>query len=559
MPPSIVRLTPRPIVTIGLVVLACALYLWQGLQGESLTTIPVSALESMGGNLALLSLTGDGWRLLTNIFLHANLLHLVMNMYMLALVGPLAERWYGRVGMLCVYLLGGLWASYASAVWNASHLYDSNTLGSLMGFGPTLRLVVSVGASGALMALCGALLVAWLFAPRTDDASSALPKSTSTLVQVVAINLALGFFIQGIDQAAHVGGVVAGGIIGAAIGTLTAPIRGLRWSASAIVGAGLLGLLVHFSSWQDLTELRQERDEEIAAEKQELAERQAAKLQASYRKTGEQARQKANTQEAKELLVSLPPPVSEQEALGRVFRYPTRQPPDYERMRISDDEKTAEIFNRYERFPDHVFRIDLATGGAKRVEIKNGSWSQTTEESGSVLARNPKDGSVLTQMNPFNWNLVGSSYDERGMDSSYDKVLTLMNSSNDKVLKYWETCDTSNTGETYSINAAVFDPQGKALIASLGPIKEVRVTQLETGVDVALLPTVGYPRQVKFSRDGKQLYVLSDVPIRPDIDMGPVLERVLQVLDIGKRLPDERRKSANIVAPVICVWSDSIP
>ncbi|MDR2189473.1 MAG: rhomboid family intramembrane serine protease [Azonexus sp.] len=526
----------RPYMTYGLIALCCFFYLVTGASGASLLEISPETLERLGGNIGLLSLTGDSWRLLTAIFLHGGLLHLAMNMYMLALIGPPAERWYGRTGMLCLYLVGGLWASYASAVWNATHMHQ-NTLGAMMGMTPALKLVVSVGASGALMALCGALLAAWGLREAPEKTPD-LPQMTKALLQVVAINLIMGFVIKEVDQAAHIGGVVAGLALGAAAGVLHTRRHKLRLALSMIAGVGMLGVVLSYVHWHGLRELRQMLDEEATEQAREAAEQQTERLLTAYRENGEMAKQKAATREAKALLASLPPPVSEDEAQGRIFRGEWHDARSW--LSISDDETTAEVIDPMNK---QITHFDLATGAAHVLKNTTREREQDNGD-GRVLARNQDDGLTLKQF--------------------YADRLELVKSPGNEVMKYWEICDVPYMGQQYYIDAAFWDRQSRTtLIASLGAIERVRVTQLETGVDVAVLPTVGYPREAKFSKDGKRLYVRTYSPWRENSPASKNDDSEasvqLEVLDISKRLAAGEEGEHNIAAPLICVWSDSLP
>jgi rhomboid protease GluP len=215
---------------------------------------PSSAvLIAWGGNLPLYSLSGDTWRLLTAPFLHGGLTHLAFNMVALAFTGARTEDEFGSLRTLAIYLAGGLLASGASALvaewrsgpghWNA-------------------LLTVSVGASGAVMALFGALLVALFVTPPRfvllpPDKRPGIDRS---LIQVVAINLALGFMIPHVDQAAHVGGLLAGAAVGllmAAVPTATAAGAALlRYAAAAALTAVCIVALLHFAPHAQLLTLR---------------------------------------------------------------------------------------------------------------------------------------------------------------------------------------------------------------------------------------------------------------------------------------------------------------
>ncbi|WP_316877428.1 rhomboid family intramembrane serine protease, partial [Ralstonia edaphi] len=272
------RATPKFSVTTLLIGITAFVFLLSIVFGEGFVTFSPSALYRLGGNLAALSLTGDTWRLLTNVFLHAGIVHLLLNMYMLFLVGRLAERWFGQAGTLAIYLLGGLWASYASACWLGWQLVSQ----------ADASMTVSVGASGAIMALCGSLIVmAWLH----DDTPPLLAKEGATLsgtgkvlMQTVAINIVMGFAINGVDQAAHLGGLLAGAIFGLAVGAATDVAR-MGWSPhrrivlTAVTAVGVLYGCLSLATWPALREWRiswnQEAAEQDAVEQRAEEERRA--------------------------------------------------------------------------------------------------------------------------------------------------------------------------------------------------------------------------------------------------------------------------------------------
>ncbi|CAM3727543.1 membrane associated rhomboid family serine protease [Kerstersia gyiorum] len=246
--------------TAVLIAINVVLYLLVALSGGEFIDFDSRHLQDWGGNLSVLTLTGDYWRLLSNMFLHGGLMHLVANMYMLMIVGPLTEQRLGRPGMLVIYLIGGLWASFSSAAWNAYHLFET-----VPGFGgmqtvTVVNLIVSVGASGAIMALCGGLLASALASKiHTPEANSRLFKS---LFQVVAINIVLGLLIPGIDQLAHIGGLLAGFALGLAIGSLRPEATQSRYIARSLLSAAivliLLALALENGGWEEAHAVRAE-------------------------------------------------------------------------------------------------------------------------------------------------------------------------------------------------------------------------------------------------------------------------------------------------------------
>lgn len=242
--------TPRPpIGTTLLVALNVGVWLLQVAKGVPPLHPSSAALIAWGGNLPLYSLTGDTWRLLTAMFLHGGALHLALNMLALAFTATRTADEFGTARMLVIYVVGGVLASCASVVWGEWHATPTNAL-------PLLA--VSVGASGAVMAQFGALLVALLITPPRFVAlpPDKRPGMDNGLVKIVAINLVLGFVVPHVDQAAHVGGLLAGMAIGALMAIVPtatgARAAFARYGATALLGVACVGALLHFQPREQL-------------------------------------------------------------------------------------------------------------------------------------------------------------------------------------------------------------------------------------------------------------------------------------------------------------------
>ncbi|WP_244105261.1 rhomboid family intramembrane serine protease [Burkholderia ambifaria] len=172
-------------------------------------------LLDWGANFAPYTLTGQPWRLLTSAFLHGSWVHLALNMYMLVVLGTVLERAGGTLRFGVAYLLSALGGSLLSALWHGYHEVGSTTFAFGVALASSgIRPVVSVGASGALMGLAGAAAAFALQRPRDSAGDAPVAINLGALGQVIAINLGSGFLISGIDQAAHLGGVVVGFIAG---------------------------------------------------------------------------------------------------------------------------------------------------------------------------------------------------------------------------------------------------------------------------------------------------------------------------------------------------------
>jgi membrane associated rhomboid family serine protease len=137
---------------------------------------------------------GEWWRLLSSMFLHAGLIHLALNSYVLWIFGNEIERQIGRLETLAVFLVTGVFAGATS-----------------FAFAQGFR--VAVGASGAIFGLVGAF-IAYNYLRRHHVMAQARLRSA---LGMLVINLIIGFSIPLIDWRAHVGGVVAGLVAGFAV------------------------------------------------------------------------------------------------------------------------------------------------------------------------------------------------------------------------------------------------------------------------------------------------------------------------------------------------------
>ncbi len=163
---------------------------------------------------------GDWWRVLTAAFLHANLTHILFNMYALYIFGPRLETQVGSVPFALLY------AASAAGGGAASYL-----------LGPADQ--VAVGASGAIFGLFGA----WIYVAyrlRTTPAGRAMFNQLGVLL---LINLALPLFIPSIDWRAHVGGLIAGALVAALWGAFAVGRENVVVRRSVIAGSLFVALI----------------------------------------------------------------------------------------------------------------------------------------------------------------------------------------------------------------------------------------------------------------------------------------------------------------------------
>ena len=144
-----------------------------------------------GSNYSPLTLSGDWWRLFTCIFIHFGIIHLAMNSYALYMAGVFLEPMLGKTKYIIAYLATGIFASLASLWWHSEGIN-------------------SAGASGAIFGLYGVFL-ALLF-------TNLIPKQMrSSLLQSIGVFVVFNLIYgtkSGIDNAAHIGGLLSGLIIG---------------------------------------------------------------------------------------------------------------------------------------------------------------------------------------------------------------------------------------------------------------------------------------------------------------------------------------------------------
>ena len=153
------------------------------------------------------------WRLVTPVFIHGNLLHLLMNMYGLWLIGPWVEKLYGSAKFVVFWVatgIAGVAASYLTVI-PGSH---PGTIGSFL---IKSHDDPSVGASGALFGMIGVLFVFGLRYRR--ELPEGFKRAFGTgMLPIILLNLGIGFMARGIiDNAAHIGGLLSGAAFAALV------------------------------------------------------------------------------------------------------------------------------------------------------------------------------------------------------------------------------------------------------------------------------------------------------------------------------------------------------
>jgi membrane associated rhomboid family serine protease/Tfp pilus assembly protein PilF len=186
-------LTPEFFVTPTLVGLNVLVFIAMVASGASIVDPDVGQLIRWGADYGGLSLANEPWRLLTAMFVHIGIIHILFNMWCLWTLGSLAERLMGNWNYLILYLLSGIGGGILS-LW----LHPQQ---------------VSAGASGAIFGVAGGM-IALLALKKVQLPGTAVKQQVQSLLFFVGYNLLYGMR-GGIDNAAHLGGLLAGAALGA--------------------------------------------------------------------------------------------------------------------------------------------------------------------------------------------------------------------------------------------------------------------------------------------------------------------------------------------------------
>jgi rhomboid protease GluP len=174
----------RPIVTWALLAAVIVMFGVETVAGGSTDT---DVLVRLGAKVPHLIAAGQYWRLFTSMFLHIGVAHILFNGYALFIIGTELERIFGAGRFLAIYVLSGLFGSLASYA-----------------FVPSL----AAGASGAIFGLIGALAAFFLL--HRERLGKWGRARLGNIAFLIVINLFFGFTQAGIDNMAHLGGLVSG-------------------------------------------------------------------------------------------------------------------------------------------------------------------------------------------------------------------------------------------------------------------------------------------------------------------------------------------------------------
>ena len=172
----------RPVITYALIIINVLVFLAMYIFGKG--SEDTLTLLLFGANYPVLVRAGDYYRLITSAFLHAGLLHLIFNNYALYVIGSQLESFLGKAKFLIIYLVSAICGSLMSMLFSDG---------------------ISVGASGAIFGLLGSLLY---FGYNYRVYLGTVLKSQ--IIPLIILNLVIGFITPGIDNAAHIGGLLGG-------------------------------------------------------------------------------------------------------------------------------------------------------------------------------------------------------------------------------------------------------------------------------------------------------------------------------------------------------------
>lgn len=148
------------------------------------TDLSLNTLVTFGAKSNMHIVDGQYYRLISSMFLHASLMHIVFNCLALRAFGRDIEMFFGKTKFLIIYFVSGLIGSLGSFVFSYS---------------------VGVGASGAIFGLLGANLYLLTLNPKLYKRIYG-----TDVLSLIAINLVIGFMVPNIDNAAHLAGLIGG-------------------------------------------------------------------------------------------------------------------------------------------------------------------------------------------------------------------------------------------------------------------------------------------------------------------------------------------------------------
>jgi len=200
--------------TYTIILLNLLIYLFSMFYSGDVIDIDLSALVDLGALYGpMVAFKGEWWRLLSAMFLHGGMTHLLMNMVSLYIIGRGMELYFSKPAYLLVYLFSGLLGALASLAVHPES--------------------VGIGASGAIFGVFGAL--AGFFLAHRREIAAHSREFMKDFAVILGLNLVLGFSIESIDVSAHLAGLFAGFIGGFMLS---------KYPRYTILYAGVMGMVL---------------------------------------------------------------------------------------------------------------------------------------------------------------------------------------------------------------------------------------------------------------------------------------------------------------------------
>ena len=190
-------LKTAPVTTL-LLVSFIGLFIMQVLTGVDANNPSTEALIKWGANALPFTMDNEPWRLVSSAFLHIGLMHLLFNGFAMYFFGQIAEPMFGSAKFLALFLLAAIGGNLLNNYVTWQGIVDGTGQAGL-----------SAGASGGIMGIGAALLIAALFKISVNG----MVLNLKSLIFIMGINLVYGFAVPGIDNAGHIGGAITGLII----------------------------------------------------------------------------------------------------------------------------------------------------------------------------------------------------------------------------------------------------------------------------------------------------------------------------------------------------------
>lgn len=200
---TILQLFRTAPVTTLLLISFVGLYILQVLSGVDANNPSTAELLKWGANALPFTMGDEPWRLVSSAFLHIGLMHLLFNGFAMYFFGQIAEPMFGSSKFLALFLLTAIGGNLLNNYITWQGIIDGSAQPG-----------ISAGASGGIMGIGAALLIAALFKISVNG----MVLNLKSLIIVMGINLVYGFAVPGIDNAGHIGGALTGLVIALGIG-----------------------------------------------------------------------------------------------------------------------------------------------------------------------------------------------------------------------------------------------------------------------------------------------------------------------------------------------------